>query len=528
MLAFTTLENEFTPIGAQADVLALWFLGIAAFQMLLRLSFHSGSTTESLEPTESVGKHESPKCFYSSRLARFMNCEKRAMRRHKNKGHGCCEANNECPIARAFAKLHESFGAPLPFHRRRRCCRTTTDSTVATSSDDESLSAMDLDSFEDSSSELETTESGGTSSMTKALQTPVLDLARMQHWSQILARSPVRRREAKYQDADGLLALHWACSGGPPVDVVKALLQSYPAAARHVDSDGSAPLHFAAHYGGSPSVIHALIHEYPEASSLKDKFGRTALYHAVVKSAGMENLRLLVRANPSMAIEPCVPASGTLVSSSRRVSAIREELSPSQRTPLFIAWFQARKHLRRGGRALNKAELLLRAVYQLDSPARNFLLLHATIEFDAYLPKEIFPYAFEQYPEQVRETDDQGQIPLVVAAQSSSKRAPELISMLLQAFPQGSRVVDQQGRTPLFIAVASGRRWGEGVRELFEAYPQALEMRDRQTGLYPALLSASIIVNRIQEEKVDADLQHQQHLSTIYELLRANPAICRW
>ena len=144
----------------------------------------------------------------------------------------------------------------------------------------------------------------------RPVQTAAIDLARMQRWSNLIERISCFRREARQIDSDGLMPLHWACSGGPPVEVIEALLKAYPRAAKRTDSDLSSPLHFACHYGANAPVVHALLKSYPQAISKKDKYGRTPLYHAVSKSSSVDVIRVLIEADPSMILEPCLSSQG--------------------------------------------------------------------------------------------------------------------------------------------------------------------------------------------------------------------------
>lgn len=142
-------------------------------------------------------------------------------------------------------------------------------------------------------------------------ESTLLDLVRMQQWNAILshpyAGSLLRRRNAKVRDADGLYPLHWACSGGPPVTVIQALLEIYPSAARKDDKEGSTPLHYACHYSATLPVVEALLSVYPKAAHLQDRYGRTPLYHSVEKSANLSILKALIKVNPGAITTPCLP-----------------------------------------------------------------------------------------------------------------------------------------------------------------------------------------------------------------------------
>ena len=316
----------------------------------------------------------------------------------------------------------------------------------------------------------------------------------------------ITRREAKYCDLDGLYPLHWTVSGGPPTDVVQALLDHYPSTAHKADSEGSLPLHFACHYSASVGVIEALLQVYPKAIRAKDKYGRTPLYHAVDKAASIEVHEMLVKADPTMVTVPCLPAS--LLQDYERQQPVGANTSRGVaiRTPLFLAWVAVRsdsrtRRERKQGKKWDKAILLLRVAYHQgfikdDSPKVPFnTTLHAAISLDVYLPEQVILMVTEAYPGQLERVETvNGQLPLALAADLShysNCRSDFLIELLLQAFPRAVESRDRRGRFPLSLALASGKRLDTGVQRLLQAAPDTIFWRDGLTGLVPALEAAS-------------------------------------
>lgn len=542
------------------------------------------------------------------RFARHNHCNRRAKRRQKHvtdimseeKGH-------QSPISRLIC----SMPPPLPFHRRRKCMSPISpqkaisgnalkEEVRAITTTDSSVEASQRSSVEDPASKQKKKKKVSKSKIGRTLkpvvQTSLIDLARMQRWPLLEERLTVSRREAKYRDADGLMPLHWACSGGPPNSVVQALLTAYPKAARRVDSDGSTALHFASHYGGSVAVVETLIEAHPPAMRVQDKYGRTPLYHAVKKSAGLAVLRALLKADPEMATAPCIPPPKDNEGHSTKTSNQRHL---REQTPLHAVWIAALSSLksqprRSQGRIWDKAVLLLQAAYlgyvvdkdNCMSPKssgsetdkreqRTFRLLHAAVSLDAFLPKDLLPYLLKQFPEQVREADDDGRLPLAIAAsltQVTPERSDTLLKLLLQEYPHAAQVTDLDGRSPLVLALASGKRWDWGVERLLWAAPDRLHIQDYITGLYPAMLAATasssspknddkddescsnevkplldyqssssstgkvldlrrriIKTRQTQENNSTTSKENDEasHVSTIFELLQANPAILR-
>ena len=419
----------------------------------------------------------------------------------------------------------------------------------------------------------------------------------MQQWSRLVDRITSHRREARLIDSDGLMPLHWACSGGAPLEVIEAVLKAYPRASKRSDYNDSTALHFACHYGASEQVVGTLLKAYPKAVYKKDKYGRTPLYHAINKSSSLEVIRVLVDADPSMVVEPCLPPKA-----SRQEDIPADEQWPQHRTPLFLAWnavisfWPYTRRRRRNGKVWEKALLLLEAAYRQATTSKQsktkgqkikFQMLHAVIKLDAYLPPRVLHLALERYPQQLRQPDGvDGRRPLAIAAESDSPRAPDIIKLLVKANSQAARVPDANGQTPLAIALESGKQWDEGVKTILEAAPDVLIQRDAKTNLYPALVAAasSDITDKSSEKtcaaapgesfkketndpesnkhpyddisseptnttkdtasnwrfrappSIDTDNQvnvpdldpDSAQISTIYEMIRANPSLVKW
>jgi hypothetical protein len=390
----------------------------------------------------------------------------------------------------------------------------------------------------------------------------------MQQWPALLHQ--VNRREAKRLDADSLYPLHWACSGGAPLDVVEALLEAYPRAARKVDSQGSTVLHFACHYGTSAAVVDILIKAYPRGTQKQDKFGRTPLWHAVSKSAGFDVIKSLVEADPSSITKACAPPNR------------RPTRDPSGSTPLFFAWFavlkdrQAHTRCIYYGKKWEKAEYLLKMAFsnQVNGHRRNkssedFKLIPAVITMFSYLPAPVLELAVKGYPQQLDEVHElTGLLPLSMAASLvHPSKADDVIRVLLDANKRAAHEVDSKGRSALSLGLESGKRWDQGVERLFHAAPEALGWIDGSSNLPAVALCAAAMstsdtsikdqnpaaddtddsglesVGSMQRKHLDLRnslLQHllsgdssvqkavdpdTQHLSTIYQLLLEDPSI---
>ena len=488
------------------------------------------------------------------RRQRFQMCARRCeRRRRRNRADDDGEEQSEempCPLQACanFYRLH--LPAPLPFVRRRRHKvsqkqsyassstgiyptssmpsvdkRTSPDVSQerrrilskldASSTLASSFSSSLASSFSSQLTERSTNMSDASRSRTSPIaRSSLMDLARMQQWKAIMEQrlQLLSRRQAKYHDVDGLYPLHWACSGGPPVSVIQALLECYPSAARKADKEGSLPLHFATHYGASAPVVAALLSVYPDAIHVQDQYGRTPLYHAVDKSASIEVIQMLTRADPSMITTPCLPVN------------IRSQISLDQqhgllvprvialRTPLFLAWASVLADQRSRdtcrGKIWDKAQLLLKTTLEYFAEhepdiTKPYRFITAAIVLDRFLPEGVVPLAIEICPDQLQIPDPRTrQLPLTIAAaveHYSSRRCQQVLECLLQAYPQAAEARNRLGQSALAVAIASGKTWRrDGLGELFGAAPDAAWWRDQVTGLPPALLAAT------QEEHADS------------------------
>ena len=594
--------------GCVGDLLRFgprWFQ-ISVHQRCIPSSSFSSSCSSSISSSNE-------KC----RIARYFKCHKRKQQQQRV-SHPCSLqrafeslANEQCPLQRAFAKL--IMPPPLPFHRRRRPQPMTDieplqdssydltpeseqhqvdgpshDSETITNTDvqneqllklptstspclKESCTASLIGSSQSSPSDSFPIEKAKRKSKkskrqnSSPIQTSLIDLVRMQRWSSILDRAYIYKSEAQYRDSDGLLPLHWACSGGPPVEVVERLLDVYPEASCVIAGDGSTALHFAAHYGASSAVVEALLKVHPQAITVQDKYGRSPLYHAVDKTSSVHVLCALIRADPAMITTPCLPTEPK--------KTFRHDSHPwEHRTPLYVAWATAlsdhQTRVKKAGRQWEKAQLLLNAAYAHRDSQTVYRMLHAAVAFDMYLPKDVLLFAMELYPELLKEKEDVcGRLPISIAAasrHSSSQRSKEILLLLLQHFPQAASVSDSSGRSPLALALDSGKSWDSGVALLFEAAPDLLHRRDVTTRLPPALLSASstlVIENKLsntepqfalrmddkalewhhhmtrlrQQEQHSKNLEQWsnldtdvRHISTIFKLLQADPSVIKF
>ena len=119
-----------------------------------------------------------------------------------------------------------------------------------------------------------------------------------------------------------------------------------------------------------------------------------------------------------------------------------------------------------------------------------------------------------------------------------SSRKGTAIAALLQVHPEAAKVSNRHLETPLELAVSTGTTWDIGVRKICRAYPDAVCLQSKRTGLYPFMTAAvaSGEISRQQRPLPSSKRSLMTHLKnlakqdlqsvrTIYGLLRANPFV---
>jgi len=109
---------------------------------------------------------------------------------------------------------------------------------------------------------------------------------------------------AKKKDrCDSRTPLHWAIYKGAPLEVMAALLEVWPHAAKEKDRYGDTPLLLACDRGAPVEVVAAVLEVWPHAAKQKDKYDRTPLHWACYKASPLKVVAALLKAWPGAAKE---------------------------------------------------------------------------------------------------------------------------------------------------------------------------------------------------------------------------------
>ena len=175
-------------------------------------------------------------------------------------------------------------------------------------------------------------------------------------------------------------------------------------------------------------------------------------------------------------------------------------------------------------------------------------------------PPEVARLAVCLYPEQVRQRDQNGDLPLHIAVRSGSSSSqwdaveddahavadieslagndgddrgvdpitgrvvrqstlsytpecPPVIKALLDSYPHAAACADGNGRLPLNLALVSGRTWRSGIAEILGACPDALfGTRDTATHLAPFMLAAvdQRELREHSQQTTDGDVEYEE------------------
>jgi hypothetical protein len=179
------------------------------------------------------------------------------------------------------------------------------------------------------------------------------------------------------------------------------------------------------------------------------------------------------------------------------------------------------------------------------TPKRRYLrIVHASVSLTGYgCPHEMIRLALSIYPDQIKEMDDDGCLPihtwamapslvqneairtdddssflsefsfLSQATQSTPNPFDRVLRILLHHFPAAVQVPHGiTGKLPLIMALQR-RTWDDGIQTLLDAYPPALESKK----WFPESIYSCILA------RIGNRSSKQKSLNAIFELLKAKP-----
>jgi len=109
--------------------------------------------------------------------------------------------------------------------------------------------------------------------------------------------------------------------------------------------------------------------------------------------------------------------------------------------------------------------------------------------FTSQTKTHIIKKLLRAYPEAAKIPNNKGNLPLHL--RSSSKGDVEDFYMLLSEYNEAAKVPNNYGKLPLFMALEGQTQWNDGVQELMKAFPEVTIQADAETNLFPFMAAAA-------------------------------------
>jgi hypothetical protein len=190
-----------------------------------------------------------------------------------------------------------------------------------------------------------------------------------------------------------------------------------------------------------------------------------------------------------------------------------------------------------------------------DDNRRAFRIVHASVGLTGYgCPPEMIRLALSIHPEQIQEMDEDGNLPLHIAAVASSITADggndedssmmsdvsflstatacsnafdRVIRILIRQYPAAARIPHGvSGKLPLILALEK-RSWEDGIKTLLDAFPAALHAKRILPGVYPHLLAKIGRTSMFLDVERGAKRYRDRGLASLFEVLKAKPDLLK-
>ncbi len=153
---------------------------------------------------------------------------------------------------------------------------------------------------------------------------------------------------------------------------------------------------------------------------------------------------------------------------------------------------------------------LLDPVADKKKAVSDFFMVHAAVKNEC--PQDLLRYIIETRPEEVRQVNELGRLPLHVAANAAPDAAESsyhykfVVDELLYSYPDGAASSDAEGKLPLQLAIESEKKWiGGGVKSLHDVYPDAISRVAMDN--YPSIKRAlSFSTNFAEDRELQEDI----------------------
>ena len=336
-----------------------------------------------------------------------------------------------------------------------------------------------------------------------AISSIIHDEARIEQWDTVLQLCKTHPQHVQYAGPDGWTALHHACSRRcNRVDLVEALLRAYPSALLDLNEKGMTPLHYACRFKAPRDVIRLLLNLFPAlgklAVSKRDALGRTPFWYAFRYDAPKGVVEMLLELDPTVVLEEDKTGESplSLVWDSwaekfegKRTLApfLQEDGKVRSKEQIQKEFFALLEHNHRFKSRWETTNLFLKANFGMLDAQRKYRMLHATAAIACH--PTLFRLASCLYPEQASELDNcdlsgsrQTALHLAAASRASGEHSRSVITTLLHLYPDAVKIRDSKdGSLPLHCMVVHKAHWiHDGIRDVYLAYKDAALTGDFQ------------------------------------------------
>ena len=314
----------------------------------------------------------------------------------------------------------------------------------------------------------------------------------------LIDAAPASVRSATFSNGD--IPLQFLCANrevdeATAVEILKFLIKKYPEALRRVDGLGTLPIHRAS-LRKSPEYCRVLIEAYPGSEQIPSAEGSLPLHFACAKGsvATVEYLYKLypdaiIRATP----EGFYPIHRSILLVDRRdnpataVEIVKYLLGcdpnvklqkykgmPLLHYALRMMKYDDDSNVEIGIKMIKiiieaAPDSSVRSLDNFGSMPLQFLCRESKVDEAAAV--QILKLLIEKYPEAVRIVDDEGDLPIHLAALHTT--SPEFLRVLVEAYPGSVSMPDAMGKLPLHQACL-GKGSLATVEYLYQQYPGAI------------------------------------------------------
>lgn len=316
-----------------------------------------------------------------------------------------------------------------------------------------------------------------------------------------LAPKECHHHSATKPNIDGQLPLHLLCQN-PDADIASCneLIATNLAAAFKRDVYGRTPLFYSLKRGCSDEVVQSVFEANPDAVLERDFCGITPVYLIYHGSKDPSILKSMLKYRPSLALKKIHSFAGP--------DLLRLVCSP------WEALFNTNAaDVRRNAELSNQWEKVVLTVTAAHTCLHNLKNeqtheLHVALELPC--SPRILSWFVRMYPNQVKVPMTDGKLPLHAFVTSkiyiNNKETDSLIQMFLEIYPESAGSWFR-GKLPIHHAIESGCTWTNGLQRLLYAYPEARQMPNSESRLYPFMMAAY--------DSCD--------LNTLYNMIREGP-----